>query len=596
MISAITASISLLQTDRSSIYIPPPESRFALLAPIATLPPVLLDKTGDYVGIAQTTAQSKGLQARILWIDGTANIPRINSEEKIVALVKQIKTAGFNTIVFDVKPIVGYTLYPSRYAPKLTEWKGEKLPSDFDPLKVMAREAKANAIPLIVSFNAFSEGHRLTKQGLGYENLEWQTVLYEPVPFLRCAAGRYKLEPIPNQLPANDLTIGVFTSRSAVPKSGAMFGVVVGANGLVISSLDADSLAKDTPAIPAGGSLMLGYGRAADYLRQNVHVGITVGIDSDVSWVPISQRSEEQIPLMVNPNNLEVQKRLLDMVREVLTNYDLAGLVFDDRLRYGGMNADFSYRSQALFERYIGKSITWPDDVFKYKLTPSLQKGIVVGPYFDAWMVWRAMVLRNWVAQVRNVIKEVRADALFGVYAGSSFGTYQKYGANWADSKFDAGFWFLTKEYKQTGFGGLLDFFIPGCYYPTATIADALAAAEPVGNTIEAAGQLCNRAARDQAWCYAGIMLSQFADRPEELKRALQAACASTQGVMVFDLSHDMQKFWPIFQDAFRTPVQAPHAVNGLLEKVRRMRLDRDKKGLVDPPTIINSGLPGTGM
>ncbi|MFN8139122.1 MAG: family 10 glycosylhydrolase [Fimbriimonadales bacterium] len=596
MMLHLLVAAPIAQVNYGPINIPPPESRFSMMTPIQGLQPLLLDRVGNNVGIAQKLAQEQNLQARILWIDGTANLARVNTEEKIVALVKQIKDTGFNTIIFDVKPIVGYTLYPSKFAPKLQEWRGQSLPADFDPLKIFARECKANQLPLFVSLNAFSEGHRLTKQGLGYENLGWQTVLYEPLPYLDLPAGEFNLCRLPNEVPAHDLLIGVFTNRAAVPKSGLQFGVIVGRDGLVISTFDSSSLSTETPQIPSGGSLMAGFGRAATYLRENLTLGSKTKLNTRHEWVPISQRPEQQIPLMVNPNNPEVQQRLLDMIRELFTNYSIDGLVFDDRLRYGGINADFSYRSQALFEKYIGKSINWPDDVFKFTVTPPLQRGVKVGPYYDAWITWRAMTLRNWVAQVRQVIKQSNADALFGVYAGSAYSEYTRFGANYASSSFDAGFWFLTKEYKQTGYAALLDFFIPGCYYDTPTITDALAEAEPVGNTVEAAAQLANRAARDQAWVYAGIQLSLFQNRAWELNRALQAACAASQGVMVFDLSHDMDKFWSVFMNAFKTPASAPHSKKGLLDRARRDRAERDKKGIVDPPVIIHSGIPGTGM
>lgn len=88
----------------------------------------------------------------------------------------------------------------------------------------------------------------------------------------------------------------------------------------------------------------------------------------------------------------------------------------------------------------------------------------------------------------------------------------------------------------------------------------------------------------------------QFQNRPQDLPRALQAACAASQGVMVFDLSHDMERFWPIFSNTFRNRPNPPHTVSGLLNRVRLERAERDRRGIKDPPVIIHSGLPGTGM
>ena len=82
----------------------------------------------------------------------------------------------------DVKPIVGYTLYPSKYAPKLTTWLGGRtMPADFDPLAVDGRSRPTRTgLQIVASMNVFSEGHRDVKYGPGYTHPEWQTTLYEP--------------------------------------------------------------------------------------------------------------------------------------------------------------------------------------------------------------------------------------------------------------------------------------------------------------------------------------------------------------------------------------------------------------------------------
>ncbi len=110
------------------LVVPPPDAP-APYVPFKNLPPVQLDEADNGIGIAQQTARAKGVQGRVLWIDGTANLNRVNTADKIAALTAQIKTAGFNTIVFDVKPIVGLTLYPSKYADKITTWVGGRTPA-----------------------------------------------------------------------------------------------------------------------------------------------------------------------------------------------------------------------------------------------------------------------------------------------------------------------------------------------------------------------------------------------------------------------------------------------------------------------------------
>ena len=62
------------------------------------------------------------------------------------------------------------------------------MPPEFDPLKEFVTRAHAAGLPLVVSMNTFSEGHREVKKGPGYDHPEWQTVLYETQLQLRGSA------------------------------------------------------------------------------------------------------------------------------------------------------------------------------------------------------------------------------------------------------------------------------------------------------------------------------------------------------------------------------------------------------------------------
>jgi hypothetical protein len=65
---------------------------------------------------------------------------------------------------------------------------------------------------------------------------------------------------------------------------------------------------------------------------------------------------------------------------------------------------------------------------------------------------------------------------------------------------------------------------------------------------------------------------------------------------MVFDLSHNIDPFWPVFEDVFREAVPAPHAVPGLLAEVRAQHAARKAAGEKQPPVIIYGGVAGTGF
>jgi hypothetical protein len=108
---------------------------------------------------------------------------------------------------------------------------------------------------------------------------------------------------------------------------------------------------------------------------------------------------------------------------------------------------------------------------------------------------------------------------------------------------------------------------------------------------------LSNRADNDSTWVYAGLYADQFPNDPDGLKRCLQAAVSSTQGVMVFDLSQvNEYNLWPVFQQAFATPAQPPSAIPGLLDTVRQQHEQQKQAGITEPPLGDFIGTAGTGL
>lgn len=577
-----------------------PRGRFEPGAPLPGLPAVTLDANGDGYGIAQQTARSKNLQARILWIDATANVARINTNDKIAALIDKAKYAGFNTIVLDVKPIIGFTLWPSKIAPKLMGWRGQSF-GDFDPLASMVFAAKKAGMPLFVCLNAFSEGHRDLEQGPGYDHPEWQTVLYEIQGAVQSASDHkatFSLVDRIDQMPATENELGVFNDLRQLPAKLPANSklVIVDSGGNVLAQADGAAVHALAVVPPPGGSALVGFGRASDFLRLYGKPDDRLLFECAPDFVPIGKRPWQQVPLMVNPNDPAVRRRELSLLEELLQNYEVDGVMYDDRLRYAGMNADFSDVTRRQFESYVGEKITWPDDVFRWNLLPDLSRGIVPGKWYDAWLAFRAQTLKSFIVDARKVVQRVRPNAVFGVYAGSSYGDYGPFASNYASADFEAGFRYLTPAYQKAGFAEQLDFIITGCYYSTATIAEAMSQNVGVGYTVEAAGQLSNRVARDQAWVYAGIAVDQFKGDQTKLQNALQAAVASTQGVMIFDLSHDLDKVWNVFQQAFTLKADPPHSKTGLLAEIRRRRALLDKQGVREPPVVISSGSSSAGM
>lgn len=590
ILGAVAATAAL-----ASVQVEP--SRFQPWAAIPDLPSVLLDYNYGSIGVAQGTARGRMLQGRMMWIDGGANLERINTEEKIVAVVERIARAGFNTVVLDVKPIVGYTLWPTSLAPKMTEWYWGKatMPVDFDPIPIFVRETAKHDLSFWCSLNPFSEGHfgaRLgpeenvhTAHGPGFQKPEWQTVNYYADPVARVGDAVLPIHLNFREVPQTDemlIAVPQATARPDLPEGWVAFALEF-RTGRVWRT-DGRT-----------GLRLFAKGANVETLQRAADLAIPVRLDTVPVFLRIAERPN-QLPLITNPFNPDVEKHALAFIEELATKYDIDGLIYDDRLRFGNMNADFSELTRRLFEEKVGHKLNWPDDVFKFTLTQRLTQGIQPGPYYDAWMVFRAQRMKDFVAAFRETANRARPGTMIGVYAGSWYGEYARFGTNYGSPELEAGFRYLTEAYRKTGFAELLDVLITGCYYPTPTIYEAMVNGTGVGTTVEAGAQLSNRVARDACWTYAGIFLDDFKDDPDRLARALQAATGASQGVMVFDLSHNTEYWWDMFDRGFRQRMKAPHQVPGLLDEVRRQRAAMDRAGYKEPPLIIDAGQSGVGF
>ncbi len=579
------------------LHIPPPLPALPYV-PFTELSIPALDEANNRLGDAQHLSRQEGVQGRVLWIDATANLGRLNTPEKITALVSQIEDVGFTTIVLDIKPIVGHTLYPSKLAPRLTEWRGVLFPETVDPVALMVTAAHAAGLELVVNMNVFSEGHRLVGKGPGFARPDWQSIFYEPQLLLVSPEGK----PIPlvaragTALPPTG-AIGIYTAWPEVPLSPTTVLAIVNERRRVFVLLDGKTAAAAMPPIPRGGAVLVAGEGAGAFLQQVAVPGTLLTLETGATYIRSGSSENGGVPLWVNPHNLEVQERMLAMVDEVLTNYAVDGIIFDDRLRYAGINADFSEATRRAFEAYIGRPITWPADVFRYDLAfPTMSRRLLAGPYFDTWVLWRALTIRNWLARAVSRAKTIRAGIRVSLYVGSWYGEYPAYGINWGATDLQAGFRFLSEDYRRTGVAGLVDWISTGCYYPMPTVGDATMLGQAPGHTIEAAAQLSNRCINSETWLYAGIALDKFTGNPEALARALQAAAAASQGVMVFDLSHDIDTFWPVFARAFDRPARPPHSRPELRATVRVRKATRRAAGEIDPPVIIQQGAVGTGF
>lgn len=580
------------QTAPPVLPFPPP----AALPPATPGEPLVLDTLGNAVGIAQTTAHAKGLQARILWMDAGANVGNLNTAEKVADVVAKTKASGMNMIVLDVKPIVGETVYPSRYAPKLPGWKGQTLPAGFDVLGQMLVAAHAASLPVYANMSTFGEGHKFVGRGLAYTHPDWQTVLYEANRGVY-AGSKFSTIQDTDALPPTEDTLSALTNTALLHKDRPGSTVAVfNFSARVVQVVEGANIKASNITLPLRGFALIGSGRGGEWLKANAQVGQILTFVDSPRYERVQAVPEQKFTMFVDPNNPQVRQHEWDMVREVVTNYPVDGMVFDDRLRYAAVTADFSPRTQAAFEAYVGRKLTWPDDVLR--ISPYPGQSIIPGPQYQNWLVWRAYIVKSWLDAAAQIVRATRPQAQVAVYVGSWYGDYDKVASNWAGPDFAGPWRWLTPGYKQTAYAGTLDWLTTGCYYEDATLAEAVAQDDPPGDTVEGAGQISSRVVDDAAWTYAGLYALSYQGHPDKFARALQAATASTQGVMVFDMSQIIQyDWWHILGDAFAaTPAQAPSTVPGLLAQVRQNHAAARASGVAQPPLPPFVGREDTGF
>ncbi|TFH00354.1 MAG: S-layer protein [Calditrichales bacterium] len=131
------------------------------------------------LSITTTSCAQPQNKVRMLWFDATANWERLDSEDKIAAIMDKCVAAHITDIVVDIKPNSGQLLYPTCIGPRMLEWKGVFRDSTTDYLQTMIDLARQRRLKIHAAFNVFSEGQSLVKKGLVYDrHPEWQTMLY----------------------------------------------------------------------------------------------------------------------------------------------------------------------------------------------------------------------------------------------------------------------------------------------------------------------------------------------------------------------------------------------------------------------------------
>jgi uncharacterized lipoprotein YddW (UPF0748 family) len=179
-----------------------------------------------------------------------------------------------------------------------------------------------------------------------------------------------------------------------------------------------------------------------------------------------------KVAAFLNPCLPEVQDYCLRFIKEIVQDYDIAGLTLD-YCRYLDSEADFSQATQDAFEEYLGQTVlNFPEGILSWSSPtagfPTLNPNIG-----DDWVAFRSKVIRDFIARARKEIKAMKPEVKVEYWAAAWYAGLWGQGQNWASPGYDPSsdpehtgyrYW-ASPRYKEAGFADQLDIFINGIYY-----------------------------------------------------------------------------------------------------------------------------------
>lgn len=269
---------------------------------------------------------------------------------------------------------------------------------------------------------------------------------------------------------------------------------------------------------------------------------------------PITEQ-KEKYSAMVDPMNQDFRRQYVLLLKDLVRKYPKLDGVILDRVRYDGIEADFSDNSRRLFEAFIGKNISrFPQDIFEWVKGSDGKYTVKQGPLFRQWMLWRSQNIYNAMKELRDAVKSVRKSCSFGTYTGAWYPSYYEVGVNFASRKYDPSKvaeyqeWALP-EYKNTGYMELLDLYTTGNYYTDITVKERRLNNKEVWNETDSRPQTgdwycvegsCKklRGILGGHPFYGGLLVDQLYKEPQKLSESIKMNLRESDGVMLFDICH----------------------------------------------------------
>lgn len=279
---------------------------------------------------------------------------------------------------------------------------------------------------------------------------------------------------------------------------------------------------------------------------------------TDSGIMPIT-RAKKKYSAMTNPADPAVRRHELDVLTDLVRTYaDLDGIILD-RVRYDGISADFSPQSRKQFEEYIGTPLSrFPEDIFEWKKDSGGSSVVSEGKYFQRWLEWRASVIYSFMKTARNDVKKINPKISFGDYTGAWYPLYYEMGVNWASNQYDPSkeYHWASPDYKKFGYAELLDLYTAGNYFFEVTKKEleqknGIVVTESGSGggkepwySVEGSCEMATTVVMGAVPVIGGVYVEQYAGYPEQFAKAVAMNLKKTDGLMVFDIVHLIDRLW----------------------------------------------------
>jgi hypothetical protein len=283
--------------------------------------------------------------------------------------------------------------------------------------------------------------------------------------------------------------------------------------------------------------------------------------------IPITEQ-KHKYGAMVNPLCKDYQQLMLKVMEEIVTKYPALDGLMLDRVRYDGIEADFSPLSRSEFEKFIGAKVSdFPSDILSWHKR-AVGKGydVVEGRWFRQWLSFRAKSIHDFMVKAREAVKKANSNVQFADYTGAWYPSYYECGVNFASRNYDPShqFKWALPDYYKYGYAELLDLFTVGNYYTDVSIDDYNAHHTAVRNETDNSSSESDwysvqgscrklRTILDGHKFLGGVLVSQFRHHPENLSASIAMNIQESDGLMVFDISHVIHRnLWSAVTDGIK--------------------------------------------